>query len=177
MRLGLDVSHLHTRTVESVCLDAAEGACPSPSSLRVAAEAIAIAWLTLRGVPVAVPTKSEEYDMLASFPSGIRRVQVKSTTHRSAGKWLVGVGRRPYTKDGVANKIPYDPDSLDYFFLINGEGAIYLIPSRVLAGRTAIYLDTYSEYRVGDASSLLRPLAEPSGQIGAVAPERIVDQV
>ncbi len=162
VRLALDVSHLQTRTVERVCLDALEDVFPSPSSLRVAAEAIAIAWLTLRGVPVAVPAKSEEYDLLASFPSGIRRVQVKSTTNRSAGKWLVGVGRRPYAKDRVASKIPYDPDSLDYFFLINGEGAIYLIPSQVLAGRTAVYLDTYAEYLVGDAASLLRPLSESS---------------
>jgi PD-(D/E)XK endonuclease len=153
-RLGLDVSHLQTRTVARVAMDDLDGLSPSPAALRVAAEAIAIAWLSVRGVPVAVPADPREYDLLATFSSGIRRVQVKSTTSRSAGKWLVGVGRRPYTADKSASKIPYDPDSLDYFLVINGEGAIYLIPSRVLAGRTNVYLDTYAEYRVGDASSL-----------------------
>ena len=128
---------------------------PSPSSLRVAAEPIAIAWLTLRGVPVAVPAKPEEYDLLASFPSGIQRIQVKSTTHRSAGKWLAGIGRRPYSKGKTASRVPYDPDAVDSFLVIDGAGAIYLIPSRIVAGRTVVQLDHYAEYRVGDASSLL----------------------
>jgi PD-(D/E)XK endonuclease len=155
IRLGLDVSHLRGQTAERPHLDLFADVGATPSSLRVAAEAIATAWLTLRGIPVAVPAKSEEYDLLASFTSGIGRIQVKSTTHRSAGKWVVGVGRRPYSKDRASSKIPYDPDSVDYFLLINGAGAIYLIPSGVVAGRTEIQLDSYAEYLVGDASSLL----------------------
>lgn len=104
---------------------------------------------------MALPAKPEEYDLLASFTSGIQRIQVKSTTHRSAGKWVVGVGRRPYSKDKAASRIPYDPDAVDYFLVINGAGAIYLIPSQILAGRTVVPLDNYAEYLVGDASSML----------------------
>jgi hypothetical protein len=48
---------------------------------------------------------------------------------------------------------------VDYFLVINGEDAIYMIPSRVLAGRTNVYLDTYAEYRVGDASSLFEAVS------------------
>jgi PD-(D/E)XK endonuclease len=154
IRLGLNVSHLQTQTTKRVSVDDLEGLSCSPAALRVAAEAIAVAWLTMREIPVAVPAEPREYDLLATFPSGIRRVQVKSTTSRPIGKWVVGVGRRPYSADKNASKIPYDPDSVDYFLVINGAGAIYLIPSQVLAGRTSIYLDAYAEYRVGDASSL-----------------------
>lgn len=70
---------------------------------------------------------------------------------------MVGLGRRPYVMDKTAGKIPYDPDSVDYFLVIDGEGTIYVIPSHVVAGRTTIQLDSYAEYRVGDASSLLHP--------------------
>jgi hypothetical protein len=155
VRLGLDVSHLHVQPATPVRMDALEQVVPSPSSLRVAAESIATAWLTLRGVPVAIPAKVEEYDLLATFPIGIRRVQVKSTTSRQGGRWVVGVGRRPSNVSKSVSKIPYDPDAIDDFLVMNGAGAIYLIPSKVLAGRTGVYLDTYAEYCVGDASSLL----------------------
>ncbi len=34
--------------------------------------------------------------------------------------------------------MPYDPDSLDLFFILLGDGSIYLIPTSVLAGRVQI---------------------------------------
>ena len=114
-------------------------------------------WFMLRGSAVSVPVEPQEYDLLVTAPGGIERVQVKSTTNRgSDGKWSVGVGRRPYSLDKTAGKAPYDPDSLDCFFIVDGHGGLYLIPSRCLAGRTSITLDAYAPYRVGDASSLLR---------------------
>lgn len=88
VRLGLDISHLHTQTANRVSLDDVEGLLPSPAALRVAAEAIAIAWLTIRGVPVAVPAEPREYDLLATFPSGIRRVQVKAPRLGQRGSGL-----------------------------------------------------------------------------------------
>jgi hypothetical protein len=58
--------------------------------------------------------------------------------------------------DKSAGKTPYDPEAIDYFFVIAGDGRLFLIPSRVLAGRVRVYVDTYDRYLVGDASSLLR---------------------
>jgi hypothetical protein len=52
--------------------------------------------------------------------------------------------------------MPYDPDSLDLFFIVLGDGSIFVIPGSVLAGRVGIDAETYSPYRVGDASSLMR---------------------
>lgn len=57
--------------------------------------------------------------------------------------------------DKTASRIPYDPDTLDYFFVIDGDGAIYLIPSRVVGGMTAISVGAYQDYLVGHASDCL----------------------
>ena len=41
--------------------------------------------------------------------------------------------------------MPYDPDVIDYFFIVDGDYDMYLIPSRVIAGRVAILLRTYTK--------------------------------
>lgn len=117
---------------------------------------IAAAWFALHGLAIAFPSEPRSYDLLVTMPKGIRRVQVKSTTSRRAsGKWQVGVGHRPYSLDKTAGKVPYDPDLIDYFLVINGIGETYLIPTPVVVGLTTIHLDGYGDYKVGDASSLL----------------------
>jgi hypothetical protein len=134
-----------------------------PDMLRAAAPAIAIAWFTLHGCAVALPMEPEVYDLLVTTTDGIQRVQVKSSERPGRdGHWLVGVGRRPYVLDKSATKMPYDPDDIDLFFIVLGDGSLYVIPSSVLAGRTSIYADTYAPYRVGDASSLLRGASAPA---------------
>ena len=128
-----------------------------PEMLRYAASALAMAWFSLRGCAVALPVEPQEYDLLVTAANGVQRVQVKTCASRNGqGRWNVGVGRRPYVLDKSASKMPYDPDSLDLFFIVLGDGSIYVIPSRVLAGRVGIDPDNYSPYRVGDASSLMR---------------------
>jgi len=128
-----------------------------PESLRTAASALAMAWFSLRGCAVALPIEPQEYDLLVTTKNGVQRVQVKSCASRdSQGRWQVGVGRRPYVLDKSAGKMPYDPESLDLFFIVLGDGGIYVIPSPVLAGRVGISAESYAAYRVGDASSLLR---------------------
>lgn len=41
---------------------------------------------------------------------------------------------------------------IDWFFIVDGDMTIYIIPSRVIAGRVAILLRTYSKYIVGSAA-------------------------
>lgn len=74
----------------------------------------------------------------------------------AAGAIRVQVGRRPYSVGNRGRLIPYDPDALDYFFILNGNLTMYLIPSRVLAGRVMVLLRNYSKYIIGDLSSLLK---------------------
>jgi len=80
---------------------------------------------------------------------------VKRTTRRLGGKWRVGVGRRPYSLDKTSGKAPYDPDELDYFFVVSGDGMLYLIPTSVIAGMVDISLIAYQRYLVGNVSTLL----------------------
>jgi hypothetical protein len=47
------------------------------------------------------------------------------------------------------------PDLIDYFFIVDGDLNMYLIPSRVIAGRVALLLRTYKAYIAGNASGLL----------------------
>lgn len=51
--------------------------------------------------------------------------------------------------------MPYDATVIDYFFIVDGDHNIYLIPSRVIAGRVSLGLRTYKKYIVGNAAGLL----------------------
>ena len=154
-RLGLDCTHLRTPQ-DPLTAGEVFNQPFRPETLRTAAPALAMAWFALHGCAVALPVEPQEYDLLVTTSKGIQRVQVKSCSSRtSKGHWLVGVGRRPYVLDKSASKMPYDPDTLDLFFIVLGDGSIYVIPSSVLAGRVGISAENYTPYRVGDASSLL----------------------
>lgn len=154
-RLKLDTSHFGPQRLDPPPVDFFT-AVPQPKMLRTAAQSIAIAWFLLRDIPVAVPPEPKEYDLLVTMQGGVQRVQVKSSTRRTrSGTWDVGIGRRPYRLDKSAGRESYEPDSLDYFFLIAGDGAIYLVPSQVLVGRVSVFLSVLDRYRVGSAASLL----------------------
>ncbi|WP_327635047.1 group I intron-associated PD-(D/E)XK endonuclease [Kribbella sp. NBC_00482] len=156
IRLGLECAHLKSAQPQPTSPDEVFDEPVRPEMLRYSAAALAMAWLTLRGCAVALPIEPQAYDLLVTTSKGIQRVQVKSCASRNRrGYWDVGIGRRPYTLDKSAGKMPYDPESIDLFFIVLGDGSIYVIPSSVLAGRKSISAESYLAYRVGDASSLL----------------------
>jgi hypothetical protein len=88
IRLGLDLSQLERIS---------EPADPQPdlSNLRQAATALAACWFSLCGFNTAIPVEPAVYDLLISGSDGIKRVQVKTTTHKSKNGWMIQVGRRP----------------------------------------------------------------------------------
>ena len=151
-RLGLAVEHLDARRIPNALFE--DLICTAkPSELRRAAPTLAAAWFTLRGLGVALPAEPQSYDLLVAGPEVIFRVQVKSTTSRARdGQWQVGIAQRP---DKLGARVPYDPDNIDMFVVISGDGDLFLIPIEVVAGYTAINLSAYTDYKVGDVSSLL----------------------
>lgn len=155
-RLGLDTGRLTgSRTISPTAWDCLTAPVDLVAHLRSAAESIAVAWFTLRRMPVAIPASVMPYDLVVWFAHDAQRVQVKSGAYRrSDGSWRVGIGRRPYSLDSTAKSAPYDPEELDYFFIVDGDGLIYLIPSSELVGRTSINVGSYVQHRVGAASSL-----------------------
>jgi hypothetical protein len=70
---------------------------------------------------------------------------------------MVQIGRRPYAIRNNALLVPYDPEIIELFFIIDGDLAIYLIPSRVIGGRVQILLRTYRNFIVGNAAGLMYP--------------------
>jgi len=154
IRLGLELAHLEKPAAERI-----EPADLKPDRryLRDAASSIAASWFSLCGFNVAIPMEPTVYDLLVRTPEGIRRVQVKTTTCYSKDGWTVPVSRRPYSIGNRERRVPYDPELIDWFFIMDGDLNIYLIPSRVLAGRIAILLRTYTEYIVGNACGLMAP--------------------
>jgi hypothetical protein len=112
MRLGLDLSHL-----ENPIGDIAGPAEVKPDLryLRDAATSLAAAWFSLCGFSVAIPVEPAVYDLLVAMQEGIKRVQVKTTTCYSKDGWTVVVGRRPYSIGNRERRIPYDPESIDWF--------------------------------------------------------------
>jgi hypothetical protein len=151
VRLGLDLSRLDGQAGETPARYELE---PDVKHLRDAGTAIAAMWFLLCGCNASIPIEPTIYDLLASTPDGIKRVQVKTTTYKSKDGWTVVVGRRPYSVGNREPLVPYDPDLVDLFFVLDGDLTMYLIPSRVLAGRVTVLLRNYSKYVVGDIGSL-----------------------
>lgn len=150
-RLGLDLSRLYGSSTDEV---AGPVFRPDIKHLREAGTAIATMWFLLCGYNASIPIEPALYDLLVAMPDGIKRVQVKTTTFNNHG-WRVQVGRRPYSVGNRGLLVPYDPDLIDFFFILDGELTMYVIPSRVIAGRVAILLHHYSEYVVGSAAFLM----------------------
>jgi hypothetical protein len=151
-RLGLSLAHLENSIAPSP--DSGE-ARPDLRFLRDAAASIAASWFALCGFNVAIPVEPAVYDLLVSTPEGIKRVQVKTTTCFSKDGWTVAVGRRPYSIGNRERRLPYDPELIDWFFILDGDLTIYLIPSKVIAGRVGILLHTYTKYAVGNVAGFM----------------------
>lgn len=161
LRLGLDLTHLEAATVDD----------PNPLNwhvnlmrLRDAAASVAAAWFTIRGCAVSLPIEQATYDLLVHSADGISRVQVKTTTTRPQDGGQVIVGHRPYSAGNLAPLMPYDPKVIDCFFIVDGDLNMYLIPSRIIAGRVGLLLRTYKKYIVGNASGLLGAATASSGE-------------
>jgi hypothetical protein len=154
LRLGLDLSRLNDQSRDTRSQPVPE---PALSNLREAATSLAACWFSLCGLGAAIPIEPTVYDLLVSTPQGIKRVQVKTTTYKGKAGWQVGVGRRPYSIGNREPLVPYDPELIDWFFIVDGDLNIYLIPSQVIGGRVGILLRTYRKYIVGSAAGLMTP--------------------
>jgi len=105
---------------------------------------LAAARFALCGYDVSWPLEPCRYDLLVSKSDKSLRVQVKTTRHHANGTWVA----RLHT--GGRSRGAYDPDDNDYFFVIDGTLAQYLIPVAAVAGFGTIYLSAYPSYRLAD---------------------------
>jgi hypothetical protein len=159
IRLGIDYSHLVSRSPDAsggpkgpgyagLTLTAEQG------HLSEAAASMAATWFTLSGCAVSIPIEPAIYDLLAEMPDGLKRIQVKTTTYKGKDGWSATVGRRPYAPGDLGPLAPYDLGTIDYFFIIDGDLNMYLIPAIALAGTVQVLLRTYKQYIIGNANGL-----------------------
>jgi len=143
---------------------------PGLGYLRNAAPSIAAAWFLACGRGVSVPSEPEPYDLVVNAPNGLQRVQVKTTTCRDVrGNWTVRIGHRPDGSPCTADLVPYGPDEVDLFLIVDGDLLLYLIPATVVGRKTSLSLQGYRDLIVGDASSLLASMnAVPDSQVPTV---------
>jgi len=147
-RLGLDFSHFDRSA--SRCTALSPTLRFDPDQLPRAGGLVAATWLTMCGYDVSWPLEPCRYDVLAVRQDHVMRIQVKTTRYHSQGSWRVALstgGRRRET---------YDPDDIDYFFVIDGDFEYYLLPVSVVAGLSTIHLSAYEQFR------LPQPLLQPT---------------
>ncbi len=100
---------------------------PDLRHLRTAAGNIAAAWFAIRGYPVSIPLEPRSYDLIVEADGALHRIQVKSSS-RTGGNGGLYWQISQQVGHGVSDRTPYDPDEVDYFFLVSPKGACYLVP-------------------------------------------------
>lgn len=144
-RLGINAEHL--APASSSGGSTAMELHPDVTNLRRAGSLLAASWFTLCGHDVSWPLEPCRYDLLVSLER-IARIQVKTTTVRAGDSWIV------WLSNSRQARVTYDPDEIDYFFVVDGDLAYYLIPIAAVGGFHAIHLSAYSEYQVSDRPDL-----------------------
>jgi hypothetical protein len=142
-RLGLDFKHLTARPTATRSREIR----PDIAHLDRAGSLLAASWFTLCGHDVSWPLEPSRYDLLVRTDTGIRRVQVKTTTVRAGDTWKV------YLSTSRHQRRTYDPDEIDDFFIIDGELNCYLIPVAAVGGLHAIHLGGYAQYQLAQVKS------------------------
>lgn len=134
---GLDTRHLARQPIRTP-----PDARPTLQNLPRAGSLLAAAWFELCGFSVSWPLEPCRFDLLVWRGTIAERVQVKTTTARAGGSWVVRLAtQREETHT-------YGPDEIDQFFVIDGDLNQYLIPIQVVGGLTAIQLSAYAAYRL-----------------------------
>jgi PD-(D/E)XK endonuclease len=112
-------------------------------------------WFSLRGWVCSLPSEPCAYDLIVDIGGVLKRVQVKSFTRRDGEGRPWGKIAHSHLRDTAVPSIPYSPDEVDLFFIIDGDLEVYVIPLDATTGRVSISLHMFSECRVGSAAGLM----------------------
>jgi hypothetical protein len=110
---------------------------------------IAIAYFARIGVHVGIPlTDSQPYDLMIDDGQQLARVQVRTTTVRDGGSYVVGLKTVGGNKSQVITKV-FDPTAYDWLFVVCGDAGVYLIPTTAITARYSIVLGRkYEQFRL-----------------------------
>jgi hypothetical protein len=110
----------------------------------------AIAHFARLGYTVAIPlTDSQDYDLIVDDSKVLYRVQVKTTTTISKyGVYVAHLRVKGGNKSGYNSK-KFDNTKCDLIFILCGNDATYLIPSKDTNCRAALSLGKrYEQYKI-----------------------------
>jgi hypothetical protein len=141
LRLGIDTEHLQGPPPRTLPLGHMDGLTAQLGHLPRAGNLLAASWFSLCGYDVSWPLEPAVYDLLVAWGDGFARIQVKTTAMRAGDGWMVRL-----TRSGTSRT--YDPDDVDFFFVIDGDLAYYLIPVGAVGGLQGIHLAAYADYRL-----------------------------
>ncbi len=131
-RMGLDTSHLVVRQ-DPLKMNPVMG-LPEQTLANFGAEAeyLAAAWFTSRGYKVTLASSGLPYDLIIDRGGELQKVQVKSTTKKptSARTVIVKTSRLTASAGASTNRrqLSYEPFDFDLFFILTGEGHVFLVP-------------------------------------------------
>jgi len=114
---------------------------------------IAIAYLSRIGVDVAIPlTDTQRYDLIIVHDEGMERVQVKTTTMKDRGSYVVHLRTIGGNKTQVKMR-PFDPTDYEWLFVVCGDATAYMIPTTEIMARQSLTLNArYERYRLENES-------------------------
>jgi hypothetical protein len=147
VRLGLETAHLNAPMKHQ---PPAILMRPESVHLARAGSLMAAAWFELCGYAVSWPLEPCRYDLIVWIGAKAERIQVKTTTVKQGTSWIVWI-----SKTGKS-RTTYDPDEIDYFFVIDGDFNYFLIPVGTVGGFTAITLSAYAPYQLSQESPGVR---------------------
>jgi hypothetical protein len=146
-RLGIDSSHF--RRPREVPPDLPPMRADAEQLPRSGAM-LAASWFSMCGYDVSWPLEPTRYDLAVRCGREFLRIQVKTSRTQRSHSWVVSL-----TSNSTAQKL-YDLDEIDYFFIIDGDLAYYLVPITAVGGLHVISLDSYQEFKLD------RGLAQPT---------------
>lgn len=142
-RLGIETQHLNRQAEPQP--GAGLVMQPDTSHLGRSGTMLAAGWFALCGYDVSWPLEPCRYDLLVTSGSLVHRVQVKAATVRTGASWTVWLSTTGPTRN------TYDPDDIDYFFVIAADLSYFLIPVAAVGGLHTIRLSAYQDYRIQPA--------------------------
>lgn len=113
--------------------------------------AIAIAWFVENGYNVSIPlTDSQDYDLVVETRNKLSRVQIRTTYHKKpTGFYGVNLLVSGGNRSGTGKIKFFDPERVDYLFVVTETRDKYFIPSSHIAARRQLVLgDKYALYKV-----------------------------
>ena len=148
-RLGIDTNHL--TFVRAAAVDGPVDFAPQRRYLRAAGPYLVAAALSLSGRCVSLAAEGASYDLLMDDPDqGLLRIQVKTTTRVVGSAWNCQLTRSVYRRGVVGGHGPaaYCSEDVDLFACVDGDGCLYLLPIKLVEGRSSISLRKYDAFKL-----------------------------